>query len=110
MNLTGTFRSPSAAVIDGKVVLGGRDKLVLQRCNWQADLDIHHAVADRLVARHRWRRSYRSNDGRFYVLDQATGAKIWEDETGSPLSASPAIAGGRVVIGAQDGHVYCFGR
>jgi len=31
-------------------------------------------------------------------------------EAGSPLSASPAIAEGRVVIGSQDGRLYCLGQ
>ena len=39
-----------------------------------------------------------SNDGRFYVLDLAKGTKLWEFNAGGALSASPAIAGGRVVI------------
>jgi outer membrane protein assembly factor BamB len=43
------------------------------------------------------------------VLQLATGAKIWEFEAGAALSASPAIADGKVVIGAQDGRLYCFG-
>lgn len=50
-----------------------------------------------------------SNDGRLYVLDLNKGTKIWEFNAGAPLSASPAIGGGRLVIGAQDGKVYCFG-
>jgi outer membrane protein assembly factor BamB len=50
-----------------------------------------------------------SSDGRLYVLDLATGEKRWEFDTGSALTASPAIAGGRVVIGSQDGVLYCFG-
>jgi outer membrane protein assembly factor BamB len=50
-----------------------------------------------------------SNDGRFYVLELASGKKLWEFEAGAALSASPAIAEGRIVIGAQDGKVYCFG-
>jgi outer membrane protein assembly factor BamB len=50
-----------------------------------------------------------SNDGRFYVLDEATGQKVWEFEAGAPLSASPAIAQGKIVIGSQDGKLYCFG-
>jgi outer membrane protein assembly factor BamB len=50
-----------------------------------------------------------SNDGRFYVLDLASGRKLWEFEAGAPLSASPAIAGGRIVIGSQDGKLFCFG-
>jgi outer membrane protein assembly factor BamB len=37
------------------------------------------------------------------------GAKLWEFDAGAPLSASPAIANGRIVIGSQDGRLYCFG-
>jgi outer membrane protein assembly factor BamB len=51
-----------------------------------------------------------SNDGKFYVLDYKTGAKVWEFNAGAPLSASPAIAAGRVVIGSEDGRLYCFGQ
>jgi outer membrane protein assembly factor BamB len=50
-----------------------------------------------------------ASDGRFYVLDLASGKMVWEFEAGAPLTASPAIAAGRIVIGSQDGRVYCFG-
>jgi outer membrane protein assembly factor BamB len=50
-----------------------------------------------------------SNDGHFYVLDLAAGMKLWDFEAGAPLSASPAIGAGRIVIGSQDGRLYCFG-
>jgi outer membrane protein assembly factor BamB len=50
-----------------------------------------------------------SNDGRFYVLSLSNGAKLWEFDAGAPFSASPAIANGRIVIGSQDGRLYCFG-
>jgi outer membrane protein assembly factor BamB len=50
-----------------------------------------------------------SNDGKFYVLDLNSGAKLWEFDAGSPISASPGIANGRVVVGSQDGKLYCFG-
>jgi outer membrane protein assembly factor BamB len=43
------------------------------------------------------------------VLDAARGDKVWEFDTGAPLTGSPAIAGGRVVIGSGDGVIYCFG-
>jgi outer membrane protein assembly factor BamB len=43
------------------------------------------------------------------VLDLAGGKKLWEYEATAPLSASPAIAGERVVIGDQAGHLFCFG-
>ncbi|HZF38087.1 MAG TPA: PQQ-binding-like beta-propeller repeat protein [Blastocatellia bacterium] len=41
-----------------------------------------------------------SNDRRFYVLDLAKGAKLWEFNAGGAVSASPAIANGKL---------YCFG-
>jgi outer membrane protein assembly factor BamB len=50
-----------------------------------------------------------SSDGRFYVLDLASGDKLWEFEAGAPFVASPALASGHVVIGTQDGVLYCFG-
>ena len=43
------------------------------------------------------------------MLDAATGKKLWEFDAGAAITASPAIAGGRVVIGSQDGRIYCFG-
>jgi outer membrane protein assembly factor BamB len=51
-----------------------------------------------------------SNDGRFYVVDITSGKKVWEFEAGSPISSSPAVGGGRIVVAAQDGRVYCFGE
>ncbi|HEV8487614.1 MAG TPA: PQQ-binding-like beta-propeller repeat protein [Blastocatellia bacterium] len=102
----------SAGVVEGKVVLGGRDKLVhclnaaTGRRIWnfatKARVESSPALASNRVF-------VGSNDGRFYVLDFVTGAKLWEFNAGAPLSASPAIASGRVVIGSQDGRLYCFG-
>ncbi len=102
----------SAAVADGLVVVGGRDKMV-------------HAL-DATTGKERWTYMTRarvdsspvlaggrvyvgSSDGRFYVLDQQTGRKLYEYDTGAPLTASPAIAAGRVVIGSLDGRLICFG-
>jgi len=102
----------SAALADGKVVLGGRDKLVhcldakSGKALWtfatRGRVDSSPAVAAGRIY-------IGSNDGRFYVLQLATGAKVWEFEAGAALSASPALAEGKVVIGAQDGRLYCFG-
>jgi outer membrane protein assembly factor BamB len=50
-----------------------------------------------------------SGDGRLYVLDLARGAKLEEFDAGSPITASPAVAQGRMVIGTQDGQVIAFG-
>jgi outer membrane protein assembly factor BamB len=102
----------STGVVLGRVVLGGRDKMVhclnaaTGKSIWvfptRARVESSPALAsDRVFVG--------SNDGRFYVLNFATGAKMWEFNAGAPLSASPAIASGRIVIGSQDGKLYCFG-
>ncbi|HEV2904392.1 MAG TPA: PQQ-binding-like beta-propeller repeat protein [Pyrinomonadaceae bacterium] len=101
----------SAAVTGNRVVVGGRDKLVhglgtAGRGLWtfatNARVESSPAIAGGRVY-------VGSNDGRFYVLNLANGAKVWEFNAGAPVSASPAIANGRVIIGTQDGRLYCFG-
>jgi eukaryotic-like serine/threonine-protein kinase len=102
----------SAALIDGKVIIGGRDKMVhclnaatgkaLWTFTTRARVESSPAVAGGRVY-------VGSNDGRFYVLDLAKGTKLWEFTAGGAISASPALAGGRVVVGDQKGNLYCFG-
>ena len=101
----------SAAVVQDRIVVGGRDKMVhgldlAGKSVWtfatQARVESSPAIAGGRVF-------VGSNDGRFYVLNLTTGAKLWEFTAGAPLSASPAIARGRIVIGSQDGRLYCFG-
>ncbi len=102
----------SAAVIDGRVILGGRDKVVHAldgksgRAVWtfttKARIDSSPAIAGGRVY-------IGSNDGHLYVLDAATGQKQWDFDAGAPITGSPAIAAGRVVVGTQDGRLYCFG-
>jgi outer membrane protein assembly factor BamB len=101
----------SAAVTSGRIVVGGRDKLVhglstagkgLWTFATNARVESSPAIAGERVF-------VGSNDGRLYVLSLANGAKLWEFNAGSPLSASPAIANSRLVIGSQDGRLYCFG-
>ena len=107
----------SAAVVDGKVaggrvVIGGRDKMVhcldakTGKGIWtfatRGRVESSPAIAGGRVY-------VGSHDGRLYVLDLKTGAKLWEFNAGAPLSASPAIGSGRLVVGSQDGVLYCFG-
>ncbi len=102
----------SAAVANGRVVVGGRDKLVhclsaatgksLWTFSTRARVESSPAIAGGRVY-------IGSNDGRFYVLDLSSGALLWEFNAGAPLSASPGLGSGRVVIGSQDGRLYCFG-
>ena len=102
----------SAAVSSGKVIVGGRDKMIHAidassgKAVWtymtRARVESSPAIAGSRVY-------VGSGDGRFYVFDLATGAKVWEYDMGGPLSASPALANGRIVIGSQDGRLVCFG-
>ena len=102
----------SAAVVGGRVVLGGRDRKVhcLEAATgallWtfaaKARVDSSPVVVGKRIY-------VGSNDGRFYVLNLTDGKKVWEFNAGAPLSASPGVAGGRIVIGSQDGHLFCFG-
>jgi len=51
-----------------------------------------------------------SSDGNLYELDLVSGAKTWQFAAGAALTASPAAAQGALVIGSQDGVLYCFGN
>jgi outer membrane protein assembly factor BamB len=102
----------SAALDGGRVIVGGRDKLIHAidaasgTPDWtfatRARVDSSPVVAGGRVY-------VGSSDGRLYVLDSATGRRIWEFDTGAGITASPAIADGKVVIGTQDGRLYVFG-
>jgi outer membrane protein assembly factor BamB len=37
------------------------------------------------------------------------GTQVWSYDLGAAVLASPAVAGRRVIIGADDGTLYCFG-
>jgi outer membrane protein assembly factor BamB len=37
------------------------------------------------------------------------GKEAWSYEIGRPIGSSPAVAGGKIVVGADDGNLYCFG-
>ena len=102
----------SAALANGRVIVGGRDKVVhaldtaTGKPAWtfttRARVDSSPVVAGGRIY-------IGSSDHRLYVLDAISGAKIWEFDTGAAITASPAIASGKVVIGTQDGTVYVFG-
>ncbi len=102
----------SAAVHDGRVVVGGRDKMVhcldaatgkeIWNYMTRSRIDSSPAIAGGRVY-------VGSNDGRFYVFDLESGEKLWEFHAGAAITASPAIAGGKIVVGATDGVIYCFG-
>lgn len=100
------------AVSDTWVVAGGRDKRIygLDRAKgeakWQfrtrGDVDSSPVICagTHVIAG--------SNDGYFYALDLSKGEEVWRYEVGAPVKTAPAVAGDFVLIGADDGNVYCF--
>ncbi len=70
----------------------------------QAALDVDHARPRRLVAGGRV--FVGSNDGRVYGLDLSGGKKVWEYEAASPVTSSPAVAKGKVVVAPADVQVH----
>lgn len=50
-----------------------------------------------------------ASDGNLYALSLADGREVWRFEAGGAITASPAVADGRLVIGTEDGVLYCFG-
>ena len=40
----------------------------------------------------------------------AEGKELWSYEIGQAVASSPAVADEKIVIGSDDGGVYCFGQ
>ena len=38
-----------------------------------------------------------------------SGKEIWNYEIGLPVGSSPAVVDSRIIVGSDDGSVYCFG-
>ena len=118
--------SPTLAVVDGhtRVFWGGADGTlraadpatgaVLWSLATEGRIRSTPAVADGKVV-------VGSGDGRIYAVDAATGALLWRHDTrGTALfsgdfgfdrrtiQSSPAIAQGRVLVGARDGWLYAL--
>jgi hypothetical protein len=49
-------------------------------------------------------------DGTLYVLDLEKGQRQWAYDIGQPITSSPAVVDGMIVVGADDGRVYAFGH
>jgi outer membrane protein assembly factor BamB len=102
----------TAAIWQGKVYVGGRDKMLhaldakTGKAAWtyatKARVDSSPVIADGKVI-------FGSNDGKLYFLDAATGKEVYSFTAGAPVSASPALSGDKIVISSQDGKIYCLG-
>jgi len=43
-------------------------------------------------------------------VDILSGEDKWQYEAGGAFLASPAVAEGKLIIGNEDGTLYCFGK
>ncbi len=114
----------SPAVFGNRVYVGGRDKMLhalnaktgkalwtfLTKARVESSPVYVKGEAGSGGAAQPDRVFFGSNDGRIYGLDAVTGKKLWEFEAGTGLSASPAVAAGKLIIGSQDGKLYAFGK
>ncbi len=101
----------SAAVCDGIVVVGARDRQVhaidlkTGKRVWayraKGDVDGSPVISDGRVY-------VGSHDKKLYVLDLDTGSLIWQFTAGRSIEAGLAIGQGVVVFGDSAGHVYCL--
>lgn len=49
-----------------------------------------------------------SADNKVYALNAATGKERWSFFTGGPVRLAPTVSGDRVLVGSDDGFVYCL--
>ncbi len=101
----------SAAIGGGRLLIGGRDKMMhaidaetgapIWTHRMRARIDSSPViVGDRVI--------FGASSGEVTMLDVASGEVLWQFETGSSIVASPAIAQGRLIIGTEDGQMYAF--
>ena len=102
----------SAAIGQGRVVLGGRDKMVhaldaktgKERWTFMTNARVESSPA--IVGN---RVFVGSTDGRLYQLDLLKGGKLSEFDAGAAITASPAIGERPGDFGTHDGRLYCLG-
>ena len=104
------FPFMAAPAVDKKnVYIGGRDKKIhaiargtgesVWKFKTGGRVDGSAIVFDDAVV-------FGSGGGRLYALDPKDGGEIWRLDLGEGIMASPAFAGGRLVIGGDDGTLF----
>jgi outer membrane protein assembly factor BamB len=48
--------------------------------------------------------------GDILALDSSDGKIIWNYELGTPVLGTPALIDNKIIVGAEDGRIYCLGR
>ena len=80
-----------------------------RRQDRQGALDLHDARAHRLVAGDGRRARLRRIERRPVLRAGSRERKVvWQHDEGAALTASPALASGRIVIGSTEGRLLCF--
>ena len=103
----------SAAVTVDSVIIGGRDKMVhalhpqTGEPLWVYPAKSRVDSSPVIVGEHVF---FGTLGGELVALSLNSGKKVWEFVIGSSIIASPSVAEGKLVIGADDGRIYCFGE
>src|SRR5262249_48868426 len=108
------FRS-SAAVANGLVVAGSRDKKVYaldaktgeEKWNFPTEGQVD---ASPVIVGERVYVGCLSNDGNFYVLDLKSGKKHQELQLDAAVCGSAAVGPDCVLVGTDKGTLYCLGK
>jgi outer membrane protein assembly factor BamB len=105
----------SPAVAQGLIVAGSRDKKLYALDaktgaeKWSFETK-GHVDASPVIVGERVYVGCISEDGNFYVLDLKTGRKIQELELESPVGGSVAVGPDCILVGTDQGVVYCLGK
>ena len=103
----------AAAACEGAIVLATHDKRVVALDPatgeelWESRLRGGAQSSPVIVGKLVFVASIR---GRLSALNLATGKETWHEDVGGRFLASPAVSSGRIVIGNEDGALYCLGN
>lgn len=103
----------SPSIYENRVIIGNRDRFVycydktsgevLWKTNSGSRVDASVLTDGRRVLAANMR-------GDVMLLDITDGKRMWTYETGSPVSGNPALSEGKIIIGTNDGTIWCFGN
>jgi outer membrane protein assembly factor BamB len=102
----------AAAVTDKAVVLATHDKKIVSLSPasgepaWELPLRARAESSPVIAADTAYFGTVR---GRLQGIDMKTGKETWNLDVGGRFTASPAISDGKLVIGNEDGVLYCIG-
>jgi len=110
----GWFSSPSIDNLKNLVVLGNRDGRVYAFdtktgwLKWAFITDGSNHLSSPTISANGLIYTGSLNNN-LYCISEDTGQKIWSYTTGGAITSSPTVIDEHVIIGSQDGYLYCFG-